>query len=128
MKPNFLVRLLINAAALWVATRVVPGVTYSGGWMAFLGVALIFGVVNTFVGFITKLLTFPLIIVTLGLFIFVINGLMLWLTSAVSGALGLGFEIAGFWSAFFGALVVTVVSTVLSLMVRPPRVVIHRER
>ena len=54
MKPNFLVRLLINAAALWVATRIVPGVTFSAGWMAFLGVALIFGVVNTFVGFITK--------------------------------------------------------------------------
>jgi putative membrane protein len=127
MKPNFLVRLLINAAALWVATRVVPGVTYSGGWIAFLGVALVFGVVNTFVGFTTKLLTFPLIIVTLGLFIFVINGLMLWLTSAVSGVLGLGFEIAGFWSAFFGALVVTVVSTVLSLIVRPPRIVVRRE-
>ena len=88
---------------------------------------LIGGVVNTFVGFTTKLLTFPLIIVTLGLFILVINGLMLWLTSAVSGALGLGFEIAGFWSAFFGALVVTVVSTVLSLMVRPPRIVVRRE-
>ncbi len=128
MKPNFLVRLLINAAALWVATRIVPGVTYSGGWMAFLGVALIFGVVNTFVGFITKILTFPLIIVTLGLFIFVINGLMLWLTSAVSGALGLGFEIAGFWPAFWGALVVTIVSTALSLIVRPPRIVVHRER
>ena len=128
MKPNFLVRLLINAAALWVATRIVPGVTFSGGWMAFLGVALIFGVVNTFVGFITKILTFPLIIVTLGLFIFVINGLMLWLTSAVSGALGLGFEIAGFWPAFWGALVVTIVSTALSLIVRPPRIVVHHER
>jgi putative membrane protein len=127
MKPPFVVRLLINAAALWVATRVVPGVTYSGGWMAFLGVALIFGVVNTFVGLTTKILTFPLIIVTLGLFIFVINGLMLWLTSAVSGALGLGFEIAGFWAAFWGALVVTLVSMVLKLIVRPPRVVVHHD-
>jgi len=127
MKPGFVVRLLINAAALWVATRVVPGVTYAGGWIAFLGVALIFGMVNTVVGFITKILTFPLIIVTLGLFIFVINGLMLWLTSAVSSALGLGLEVAGFWSAFWGALVVTIVSTALSMMVRPPRVVIRRE-
>ena len=65
---------------------------------------------------------------TLGLFIFVINGLMLWLTSALSGALGLGFEIAGFWPAFWGALVVTIVSTALSLIVRPPRIVVHRER
>src|SRR5688572_8197631 len=99
---RFVVRLLVNAAALWVATRMVPGVSYSGGWMAFLGVPLIFGVVNTIVGFATKLLTFPLIIVTLGLFIFVINGLMLWLTSAVSSALGLGFDVAGFWPAFWG--------------------------
>ena len=90
---GFLVRLLINAAALWIATRVVPGVTFSGGWIPFFGVALIFGVVNTFVGFTTKVLTFPLILVTLGLFIFIINGLMLWLTSAVSGALGLGFRV-----------------------------------
>ena len=127
MNPGFVVRLLMNAAALWVATRVVSGVTYSGGWVPFLGVALIFGVVNTFVGFITKLLTFPLIIVTLGLFIFVINGLMLWLTSAVSSALGLGFHVAGFWPAFWGALVVTIVSTALSLMVRPPRIIVRRE-
>ena len=127
MNPGFVVRLLINAAALWVATQIVPGVGYSGGWIAFLGVALIFGVVNTFIGFVAKLLTFPLIIVTLGLFIFVINGLMLWLTSAVSGALGLGFEIAGFWAAFWGALVVTIVSTLLSLLVRPPRIVVRRE-
>ena len=76
MSGGFVVRLLVNTAALWVATRVVPGVSYSGGWIPFLGVALIFGVLNTFVGFTTKILTFPLIIVTLGVFIFVINGLM----------------------------------------------------
>ena len=78
-------RLLINAAALWVAVRIVPGVSHSGGWLGLLGVALIFGFVNTVVGMTAKVLTFPLIFVTLGLFIFVINGLMLWLTSAVSG-------------------------------------------
>jgi putative membrane protein len=128
MNRGFVVRLLINAAALWVATRIVPGVTYTGGWVAFFGVALIFGAVNTFVGLTTKILTFPVIIVTLGLFIFVINGLMLWLTSAVSGALGLGFSVDGFWPAFWGALVVTIVSTALSIMVRPPRVVVHLER
>ena len=127
MSPSFIVRLLTNAAALWVATRIVPGVTYSGGWIPFLGVALIFGAVNTFVGLATKLLTFPLIIVTVGLLIFVINGLMLWLTGAVSGALGLGFVVDGFWPAFWGALVVTIVSTALRIMVRPPRVIVRRE-
>jgi putative membrane protein len=128
MNRGFIVRLLINAAALWVATRVVGGVTYSGGWIAFFVVALIFGVVNTVVGFTTKLLTLPLIVVTLGLFIFIVNGLMLWLTSAVSGALGLGFRVEGFWPAFWGALVVSVVSTAISLMMRPPRIIVHRER
>ena len=128
MNRDFVVRLLINAAALWVATRIVPGVAYSGGWIPFFGVALVFGVVNTFVGITTKVLTFPLIFVTLGLFILVINGLMLWLTGTVSGALGLGFRVEGFWPGFWGALVVSVVSTALSFMVRPPRVEVYRER
>ena len=115
---GFLVRLLVNAAALWVATRIVPGVTYAGGWVPFFGVALIFGVVNAVIAPLTKILAFPLIIVTLGLFILVVNGLMLWLTSALSQALDLGFRVQGFWSAFIGALVVSIVSTVLSLIAR----------
>jgi putative membrane protein len=114
---NFFIRLLVNMAALWVATRVVPGVTYSGGWLPLVGVAVIFGVVNTFVGAITRVLTFPIIIVTLGLFLLVINGLMLWLTSRISEALDLGFRVDGFWAAFWGALVVSVVSTILGWMV-----------
>ena len=115
---TFFARLVVNAAALWVATRVVPGVTYTGGWLPFFGVALVFGVVNTVIRPFATILTFPLIIVTLGIFLFVINGLMLWLTSRLSVALGLGFHVAGFWAAFWGAVVVTVVSTMLSLMVR----------
>jgi putative membrane protein len=114
---RFLVRLLVNAAALWVATRLVSGVTYSGGWLPFLGVALVFGVVNAFIRPVAKLLTFPLIIVTLGIFALVVNGLMLWLTSSLAGALDLGFHVSGFWSAFWGALVVSIVSTVLSMFV-----------
>ena len=118
MRPSFIVRLLLNAAALWVATRLVPGVEYTGGWVPFFGVALVFGVVNAFVGTVAKILTFPLIIVTLGLFLLVINGLMLWLTSGVADALGLGFHVRGFWSAFGGALVVSIVSAALGLLVR----------
>ena len=115
---SVLVRLIVNAAALWVATRLVPGVTYTGGWLPFFGVALVFGVVNTVIRPFAKILTFPLILVTLGIFLFVINGLMLWLTSRLSAALGLGFHVAGFWAAFWGALVVTIVSTVLSVLVK----------
>ena len=115
---EFLVRLLVNAAALWVATRVVSGVTFTGDWLPFLGVALVFGVVNAFIRPVAKILTFPIILVTLGIFLFVINGLMLWLTSSLSAALGLGFRVEGFWAAFWGALVVTIVSAILSIFVR----------
>jgi putative membrane protein len=114
---RFLVRLLVNAAALWVATRLVSGVTYSGDWLPFLGVALVFGIVNAFIRPVAKVLTFPLIIVTLGIFALVVNGLMLWLTSSLAGGLGLGFHVSGFWAAFWGALVVSIVSTVLSMFV-----------
>jgi putative membrane protein len=114
---SLIIRLLVNAAALWVATRIVPGVTYRGDVLPFLGVALVFGIVNAFIRPVAKLLTLPIIILTLGLFALVVNGLMLWLTSALSGALGLGFHVSGFWAAFVGALVVSLVSTLLSLIV-----------
>jgi putative membrane protein len=96
----------------------VPGVTYAGGWLPFLVVAFVFALINATLRPLTKILTFPLIIVTLGLFALVVNGLMLWLTSSLSTSLGLGFRVSGFWSAFFGALVVSIVSTMLSLLVR----------
>lgn len=111
---SFVARLLINAAALWVATQIVPGVTFTGNWPAFFGVALTFGVVNAIVRPVTWVVTFPFILLTLGLFLLVVNGLMLWLTSALSSRLGLGFYVRGFWPAFFGALVVSIVSAGLS--------------
>ncbi|MBI2828589.1 MAG: phage holin family protein [Acidobacteria bacterium] len=110
-------RWLINAAALWAATRLVPGIAFDGDWRLLLVVALVFGVLNASVRPVLALLTLPLLIVTLGLFTFVLNGLMLWLTSAISDALGLGFHVGGFGAAFLGALVVTVVSFMLSLFV-----------
>jgi putative membrane protein len=122
----FLVRLLVNAAALWIATQVVPGVTYDGGLLPMLAVALVFGVLNASLRPIAKILTFPLIIVTLGIFALVINGLMLWLTSALSSTLGLGFHVSGFWAAFWGALVVSLVSLVLSMLIRDPSTRIAR--
>jgi putative membrane protein len=118
---GFLARLLVNAAALWVATQIVPGVTYSGGVLPMLAVALVFGIVNAVIGTVAKILTFPIILLSLGLFILVINGLMLLLTSALSSALGLGFSVRGFWAAFWGALVVSLVSTILSLFIRDSR-------
>jgi len=113
-----LIRLLVNAAALWVATRIVTGVTYAGALLPFLGVALVFGIVNAFIRPILKFLTFPFFIVTFGIFALVLNGLMLWLTSALSSNLGLGFHVAGFGPAFWGALVVSIVSTLLGFFIR----------
>ena len=114
----FLVRLLVNAAALWVATQVVSGVTFDGGPLPMLAVALVFGIVNALLRPVAKILTFPIIIVTLGIFALVINGLMLWLTSSLSSELGLGFHVRGFWAAFWGAIVVSLVSLVLSMLIR----------
>jgi putative membrane protein len=114
---SFLTRLVVNAAALWAATRIVPGVVYVGGWAPFVGVALVFGFVNAFIRPLTKLLALPLIIVTLGLFSLVINALMLWLTSALSHVFGFGFDVQGFWPALLGALVVSIVSLLLTMMV-----------
>jgi len=110
-------RLLINAAALWAATRLVSGISFDGDWRLLLAVALVFGVLNAAVRPILMLLTLPLFILTLGLFTFVLNAVMLWLTGSISDTLGLGFHVEGFGAAFLGALVVTVVSFVLSLFV-----------
>ena len=114
---HVLLRLLINAAALWVATRLVSGISYTGDGVSLFGVALVFGVLNVLIKPILFLLSLPFLIITLGLFTFVLNAVMLLLTSAASDALGLGFTVDGFWPAFLGGLVVSVVSFVLSLFV-----------
>jgi putative membrane protein len=113
-------RLFINAAALWAATRLVPGIVFTGDWRLLFVVALVFGVLNALIRPALFLLSLPFLILTLGLFTFILNAFMLWLTSEASEALGLGFHVSGFWAAFFGALVVSVVSFGLSLFFRPP--------
>jgi putative membrane protein len=117
---QFIIRLLISAVAIWVAVRVVPGISYAGHWSMLLAVALVFGALNASVRPILKILTFPLLILTLGLFTLVINALMLWLTGWISEVLGFGFQVDGFWPAFLGGLVVSIVSLALSLLVGEP--------
>jgi putative membrane protein len=117
---RFLVRLVISAVALWAATEIVPGVSYKGEIVYLLLVALVFGVVNALARPLLVFLSCPMLILTLGLFIFVINAFVLWLTSALSGKLGLGFHVDGFGSAFLGALVVSIVSLVLSILAPDP--------
>ncbi len=114
---SIIVRLVVNALALWVATQLVPGITYTGDGVSLLGVALVFGVLNVILKPVLVILTLPFLIVTLGLFTLVLNAVMLWLTSAASSSLGLGFHVDGFVAAFLGALVVSVVSFAMSLFV-----------
>ena len=126
-----LLRLIINAAALWAATRLVSGISFTGGYLTLFMVALVFGILNMLVKPVLFLLTLPFFLVTLGLFTLVLNAVMLWLTSALSESLGLGFRVDGFWPAFLGALVVSIVSFALSLFVtsgddRRMNVMVHR--
>ncbi len=115
----FLVRVLINAAALWVATQIVPGIAIgsSNYLVTLLVVAVIFGLVNAIIKPILAILTCPLYILTLGLFTFVVNALMLLLTSALASAVGLTFTVAGFIPALLGAIVISIVSFLLSLVI-----------
>ena len=115
---RFLVRVLINAAALWVAVRLVPGIHFRGTALQLLGIALVFGALNAVIRPVLMVLSIPFIVLTLGLFTLVLNGVILMLTSGLSGALGLAFHVAGFWSAFWGAIVVSIVSMILTLLVR----------
>jgi putative membrane protein len=114
---KLILRWLINGVALYVAAELVRGIDVKGGWLALAIMALIFGLVNALIRPILKLLTCPLIIVTLGLFTLVINALMLELASWLGRQFGLGFYVAGFWPAFWGALVISVVSFVLNLLI-----------
>jgi putative membrane protein len=112
---RFVMRIVVTAIALWAATRLVSGITFHGNWLGLAGVALVFGVLNSFARPILSFLAFPLLIVTLGLFTFVLNAVMLLITSALASTLGLDFHVGGFWPAFWGAIVIGIVSFLLSM-------------
>jgi putative membrane protein len=106
-----IIRILINAAALWVAVAIVGGLEFDGEWWALLIIALIMGVVNVVVRPILTILSLPAIVLTLGLFLFIVNAAVLGIVIWVSDSLGLGLTSDGFfWSTFLGAIVVSLVS------------------
>ena len=129
---KLLLRWLINALALFAAAAVVKGVGVEearwAGWVVFALVAVIFGLVNALIRPLLKMMTCPLILLTLGLFTLLINALMLWLTGAISQSLNLGFYVNSFGAAFWGGVVVSIVSVVLSLIVRDDDDCRRRER
>ena len=111
-----LVHWILSAIALWIVAHVVRGI-YVSGPMAALIAALVIGFVNATLGLILKVLTFPLTIVTLGLFWFIINALMLKLAAALVP----GFEVRGFLPALIGAVLMSIVSSILQWLVMPKR-------
>jgi putative membrane protein len=103
-----LIRWAALAFSMWIATLVVPGITVAGGVTTYLWVALLFGLINSVFGSIIKVLTFPVSIVTFGLFLLVVNAAMLSLTARWSEKL----EVTGFWSALFASLIISVITTI----------------
>lgn len=109
---GFLLRVVINAVAIYVVALIVPGIDVTGPLTA-LGAGLVLGLINAIVRPVLVVLTFPVTLLTLGLFLFVLNGFCLWLTSVVVE----GFRISSFWSAVLGAVLVSIVSWILTAFV-----------
>lgn len=124
---NLLIRWFVNTVALFAAAWLVPGV-HAGNLGVAIVAALIFGLLNALVRPLLVLLSCPLMVLTLGLFTLVINTAMFVLTAWVSGLLGLDFWVDGLWPAFLGALVVTVVSILLTSLLRDEREEKRRRR
>ena len=130
---RFLVRLLVNAVALWLTTLIVAGVTVVAFppqdtlavVLTYLLVALIFGVVNSVIGNFIRIVAFPLYILTLGLLALLVNGLLLLLVSWISGLLGFGLVVDGFWWGVLGALVLALLSWLIGILIRP---IVGRDR
>ncbi len=116
---RLILRWAINAVAIWAAITLLQGhgleLTQSG-WLPIIGLALIFGLLNALLRPLIEILTCPLIILTLGLGTLLINTLMFWLTGLIGNQFGVGFTLSGFWPAFLGALIVSVVSLVLTML------------
>jgi putative membrane protein len=115
------IQLLVNAAALYVAVLLVPNLDFAfepeGALLKFLLVAFIFGLVNTFVRPILRIFTLPITLMTLGLFLIVINALMLLLTGAISNELALGLVVGDFFAALLGSIVISIVGMALSMLI-----------
>lgn len=117
---KFILRWVINAVALYLAVQLLPGIELESGLVSILWLALIFGLVNALFRPLIQVLTCPLIMLTLGLFTLVINTFLFWLTSVIGQSFGLALIITEpvWWNAFLGGLVVSIVSVVLTLILK----------
>ncbi len=117
MGTERIIQILINAGALYAADFLIDGISFVGEWWKFLLVALAFSLLNTYLRPILRILTLPITLVTMGIFLLIINAAMLMLTSAISEQLQLGFSVADFGAAFLGAIVVSIVGWILSMVI-----------
>ncbi|MBM3143624.1 MAG: phage holin family protein [Chloroflexi bacterium] len=119
---RFFIRWAINAIALYAAINLAPGIqAQTTHWAAIFGLALIFGLLNALLRPLLQLLTCPLIFLTLGLFTLLINTLMFYLAGVIGAKFGIGFQVAGFWSAFWGGVITSLVSIALNLVFKEDR-------
>lgn len=123
-----LLRIMINALAIAVAVKLVGGITFTGEWWKMIIIGAVFGIVNSFIKPLVTIFAFPLIILTLGLFTLIVNTLMLLITVKLSGPLALGLQIHGFWPAFKGALIISIVSIILSWLTGLKKIRYYRNK
>ena len=124
---RFLLRVIINAVAIWLTTFIVAGVhvtPYAPGdipatILTYLLIGLIFAAVNNVIGTFIRIVAFPLYLLTFGLISFLVNGLLLLLVGWIMSFLGFGLSVDGFWWAVLGALVISIINAILSLLLRP---------
>lgn len=109
-----IMRIMINALAIAVAVKVVDGITFTGEWWKMIVIGAVFGIVNSLIKPIITIFAIPLIILTLGLFTLIVNTLMLLITAKLSVPLELGLQIHGFWPAFKGTIIISIISILLS--------------
>jgi putative membrane protein len=117
---KLLLRWIISGISIFLAAWLVPGIRVEGNaWLVYAVMAVILGLINAIIRPLLKILTCPLIILTLGLFVLIINGLMLWLASYIAvNVFAVKFYIDGFWSAFFGAIIISIVSIILNGLIK----------
>ena len=117
---KFVLRWVINAVALYLVVLILPGIDLRSDLVSILWLALIFGLVNALFRPLIQILTCPLILLTLGLFTLVINTFLFWLTSVIGQSFGFGLTISDpvWWNAFLGGLVVSIVSVVMTLILK----------
>ena len=123
-----ILRVMINALSIAAAIKIIDGITFTGEWWKMIIIGAIFGIINALIKPLMMLFTLPLIVFTLGLFTLIVNAVMLIITEKLSAPFNLGLQIDGFWAAFWGALIVSIVSIILSWVTGVKKIKVEKKR